>query len=304
VVSGCGLVLAACGSSNGASGAVAVKATPPSVAASVSTTTRTTAIAPDTTDPSATVPVPYNTVGAGGAYAAVGSGHDTTSYWIVYHDKWHANAQNYAVVVRVPGGLPVHLAWTGKLFPKPAPTPTGASPVTIVGPTLTAADMHAVHIGLVAIPRSTFLADARGAEVPNRSLTAPHMTAPLAISMGGSPSAGFMYTVAEPTGIAFEQIPLTLSTGAQSGIVGCGPYASNPSEGNRLGIVIGFAASVRTFSVVEDGHEVVTSRPAQDPLVPSMRLFALLLPENVKNLTIVVNGTERDKQDLSLCPPE
>ena len=106
--------------------------------------------------------VPYNTVGAGGAYAAVGSGHDTTSYWIVYHDKWHANARNYSVVVRVPGGLPAHLEWTGKLFPKPAPTPTGSSLVTIVGPTLTAADIQAVHNGLGRMPRSAFLADAAG----------------------------------------------------------------------------------------------------------------------------------------------
>ena len=70
-----------------------------------------------------------------------------------------------------------------------------------------------------------------------------------------------------------------------------------------MGVVLGFATSVRTFSIIEDGHEVVTSRPAQDPLVPSMRLFGLLLPESVKNLTVVVNGTERDRQDLSLCPP-
>ena len=87
---------------------MSVKATPPSVAASLVTATTTTPPA-GTTSPSDMVLVPYNTVGAGGAYAAVGSGHDTTSYWIVYHDKWHANAWNYSVVVRVPGGLPAHL---------------------------------------------------------------------------------------------------------------------------------------------------------------------------------------------------
>ena len=271
------------------------------MAASVAPTTARMATS-DTTVPSETVLVPYNAVGAGGAYAAVGSGHDTTSYWIVYHDKWHANARNYAVVVRVPDGLPADVAWAGKLFPKPVPTPSGNSLVTIVGPTLTAADIHAVRDGLGPLPRSAFSAAAAGSSPEPFTLGATHDRAAV-VTTGGSPASGFLYTLLEPTQGAFEQIPVAPSKPAQSEILGCAPYASNPSEGNRLGVVIGFATSVRTISVIEDGHDVVTSRPAQDPLLPSMRLFALLLPESVKNLTIVVNGTERDRQDLSLCPP-
>ena len=258
--------------------------------------TTTPQATPEATATAGKVLVPLNTVGAGGGYEAVGAGHDTTSYWVVYHDKWHTNARNYAVVVRVLGGLPAHLAWAGKLFPKPAPTPTGGSPVTIVGPTLTPADVRAVHDGLASIPRSAFFALARGAQAMNRPLSAPHMTAPLVVAIGGSPASGFTYTVVQPTGIAFEQIPLRASSSA-SQLVGCGP-----SDGNTWGIVIGFSTSTRTLSIIEDGRRVVTSRPAQDPLVPSMRLFGLKLPDTVEHLTVVVNGTEKDNVGLSLCP--
>ena len=124
-----------------------------------------------------------------GAYHALGGGHDATSYWIWY--RYGDSGPHFALLIRVPGGLPQHFAFALKPMSRPN-VGSNQNQVVLVGPGLPTQAKQDVLGSIASVTRSAFFqlaaatANHIAQNVNEHTLHTPGLQVPINASAEGS----------------------------------------------------------------------------------------------------------------------